>query len=166
MIADTGASRREVARIIVIDGAGQILLLRYQHQRQVSLDNPDLRSYWVAPGGAVDMGETAQQAAVRELLEETGLVVHDVGEAVWVRWCSILRHEKPVIQEEHFFVAVLTAESPDVANSSPEVIDALRWWSTDEIRSSQDTFFPSGLPDLVDPLIKGDRPPQLIRLEG
>lgn len=165
MMADSNASR-DVARVIVIDGAGQILLLRYQHKRQISLDDPDLRSYWVPPGGAVDPGETAEQAAVRELLEETGIRVPDVGEPVWLRTCSILRHEKAVTQEEHFFAAVLAARSPEVANSSPEVIDALRWWSTDEIRSSKDTFFPSGLPDLVDPLIRGERPRQLVRLEG
>ncbi len=38
---------------------------------------------WITPGGGVDPGETHEQAAIRELFEETGLVVDDVGEPVW-----------------------------------------------------------------------------------
>ena len=46
---------------IVFNQAGEVLLLR------------DRMGYWVFPKGHVDQGESLEQAAVREVAEETGI---------------------------------------------------------------------------------------------
>jgi len=59
----------------VIVGDGRVLLM-LRHQRG--------RSYAVLPGGGIEPGESARQAVVRELAEETSLVAGSV-EQLWVR---------------------------------------------------------------------------------
>ena len=55
---------------VVIDGTKVLLVRR---------GNEPLKGEWSLPGGAVELGETLQQGVVREVLEETGLVVVPAG---------------------------------------------------------------------------------------
>jgi 8-oxo-dGTP diphosphatase len=48
----------------------QVLLVRRAHE--------PLKGEWSLPGGAVEVGETLEEAICREVLEETGLVVETV----------------------------------------------------------------------------------------
>ena len=54
--------------IISFDNTGRVLLIKHR--------DTDL---WVAPGGVIEPGETPADAAVREMWEETGLIVDLVG---------------------------------------------------------------------------------------
>src|SRR5438034_3428388 len=72
-------SLREVARLVLLDANGSILLVRYRDERP---GRPS--SYWAAPGGALEQSETHRAAAARELREETGLNA-DIGAELWQR---------------------------------------------------------------------------------
>ena len=52
---------------IVRDGAGRLLLIKRGHDPEAGK--------WSLPGGRIEPGETAAQALVREMREETGLTV-------------------------------------------------------------------------------------------
>ncbi|MBX9773654.1 MAG: NUDIX hydrolase [Xanthobacteraceae bacterium] len=53
------------ADCVVFDPQGRLLLIRRK--------NPPFQGQYALPGGFVDYGETTEQAAARELAEETGL---------------------------------------------------------------------------------------------
>ncbi|MFY9747397.1 MAG: NUDIX hydrolase [Acidobacteriaceae bacterium] len=62
-----------VGAVIVRDGPGgakQVLLIRRGQE--------PLKGEWSLPGGAVELGETLEEAVCREVLEETGLMVEAV----------------------------------------------------------------------------------------
>lgn len=51
-------------RVIILDSENRILMLKQCHED---------RDIWMVPGGAIEEGENAEQAAIREVREETGL---------------------------------------------------------------------------------------------
>ena len=60
-------SRQACVGAIIRDGSGRVLLVRRA--------NEPGRGLWSLPGGRVEPGEGEEAAIVREVLEETGLVV-------------------------------------------------------------------------------------------
>ena len=63
----------ECAGAVVRDAEGRLLLIRRGH--------PPAEGMWSLPGGRIEPGETAAEAAAREVLEETGLEV-EVGQVL------------------------------------------------------------------------------------
>ena len=60
-------------RVIVLDDDNRILMVRQDHPE---------RKVWRVPGGSIEEGESSAQAAVREVLEETGLEI-ETGGLIW-----------------------------------------------------------------------------------
>ena len=103
-----------VGVVVVRDGA--ILL--------VQRGRPQAYGRWAVPGGRVELGETARQAAAREALEESGVVV-DVGDVIWVG-DSIIRDAAGRIEYQYVlidFVARYVSGEPMGASDALDV----RW---------------------------------------
>ena len=113
------------------------------------------RYAWVPPGGAVEPHETVQDAARRELFEETGFTGLDVGDVV--ASTRERHHIGGRIYDciEHFFVARASVREIDTANWTEEErwrVDRFEWWSLAEIETSPDDFFPADLRVVARPL--------------
>ena len=143
---------RPTSRWLIVDGQGRVLLFRFDYA-----DGPLAgTAFWATPGGGCDPGETYEDAARRELFEETGLTVDDPGPQVAQRIeCFRLPDGRMARVDQRFFL--LRTEAFDL---SPEgwteeeraVLGEHRWWSAAEIRASEETIWPDDLAEILEGL--------------
>jgi len=138
---------RSGVRALVLDPDDHVLLVRFHW---AGMEDPD--GFWANPGGGIEPGETRLAALRREMLEETGLVVDDLGPEVWTKTAHfpIAGHDGQV---DHIHLlrtprfAPVPALSP--AQLAAEHVHELRWWSPNELRTPGVVFAPRALPDLL-----------------
>ncbi|MEV6033103.1 NUDIX domain-containing protein [Nonomuraea sp. NPDC052116] len=102
-----GISDRPAARVVCLDRDGRVLLMHWY-------DPISRMDIWEPPGGGIDPGETALEAARRELGEETGLP----GSAVRERFVEVERDFSWLgvryVKTEPFFLATFEEARPAV----------------------------------------------------
>ena len=119
-------------RVIIPDDEGKILMVMHHHEG---------KDIWMVPGGGIEEGENASDAAIREVLEETGLLV-SVDRLIW--------HVEEVSEEKgqrfvNFFLAkpiggkLELGEDPEFGKDD-QVLEQVEFFSKEEIRGLENVY--------------------------
>jgi len=147
---------RSCVRVVLQDAGGRILLFRAQ------LESRSSEHWWELPGGGIEPGETYQQTAVRELAEETGLLVSlaQVGPPRWRRTSTWTARGIRRLQHEVVVPVQLAADRPPITDGGRteeelEEYVAARWWDVADLLSSSERFYPGRLQALLPAFLSG-----------
>lgn len=142
--------RRLSARLLIIDAAARLLLFRFVHTKG-PLAGQD---FWGTAGGGVEEGETLEDAALRELEEETGLRRSSLGSEVGRREVALqLPDGEHVLQDERYFFVRVEDEELSRAGWTDlerEIMVEHRWWSMEELAQTQAVVWPTSLRQMVE----------------
>ena len=139
---------RDSARLLIMNSLNQVLLFKFRHEKDALAG----KVYWATPVGGVESEETFEQAAIRELKEETGIYVNDVGQALTERTFEMtLPSGEVVLAHERFYFIKIGDE--DISTSGwteneKSVINSYHWWDLNELRNTDDIVYPSNIPDI------------------
>ena len=143
---------RRAARVLLLDADGRILL-----QNCFDPSTPDAGSWWNTLGGGLDDDEAPDQAAVRELYEETGLrvPVEQLGPVVHRRRTSFEFGGSSYRQSEEYFL--LRADAFDASPTVPSELElvavlGVRWWTREELRTTVERVYPEELVEVLERL--------------
>lgn len=106
------------------------LILKNQKVLLVKRNQSPAKGLWALPGGKVNLGETLQQAAAREIFEETGVTIIP-GQPIYT-FENIQRDENGDVQF-HYVIVDLMAEFKEGELKAGDDAADVGWFSIDEM---------------------------------
>ncbi|MET7310483.1 NUDIX hydrolase [Streptomyces sp. NPDC005134] len=147
--------KRKVARVVLLDPDDRILLIHgYEPKDPAS-------TWWFTPGGGLEGDESREQAALRELAEETGITDVELGPVLWQRICSFPFDGRRWDQDEWYFLARTTQTATDLSGLTwleQRSVAGLRWWTSAELSVARETVYPTRLAELLRTLLEEGPP--------
>jgi 8-oxo-dGTP diphosphatase len=116
---------------VIIENA-RVLLVKRAH--------PPLAAQWSIPGGVLEVGEMVREAAIREVREETGLIV-EPGDLLGV-YDRVLRNAEQRVQYHYVLIDFLCRPAGGELQAADDATE-VRWYTCEELpvlRLAEDTL--------------------------
>jgi 8-oxo-dGTP pyrophosphatase MutT (NUDIX family) len=162
--------QRQSVKVLLLNPKNQLLLMHVDDPKTRSSDGKYHGSFWAPIGGGIKFPETAQQAAVREVFEETGIQLKDreLGPMVWYGEFDLILDAKMTHIKQFYFVARTKQTETSLSNltqSEKKTVKKLHWFSLKELQESDEVFFPVVLLDFLPDILAGKYPKEPLELD-
>ncbi len=135
---------RRAARVIVLNPQGRALMFRFDVAKRPP--------FWVTAGGECDAGESFEEAAKRELLEETGIVANPGPQIAQIEPEFITVEGEPVRADERYFLVHSESELIDTSRHTDlerKVMTQHRWFKLSELKGWHEAIYPENIAEVI-----------------
>ena len=143
--------RRLAARVVLLDRDRNVFMIN-----SVDPADPAKRPFWEIPGGGMDPGETSEQTAAREIVEETGITDFEMGPCIWTQQVQFTFAGMFFDSDERIHVA--WCDGGEFSPRHLEYFEALafrgaRWWEPDDLLASDEVLLPPRMREFLAPIV-------------
>lgn len=100
------------------------------------------RGKWDLPKGKLDKGETIEQCALREVMEETGLKEVELKKALTITYHTYDEFGKHILKDSHWYQMKITGQQK-LTPQTEEDISEIKWVKKKDLKNFLNNAFPS-----------------------
>ena len=161
---------RNGVKVLLLNNKSELLLMCMDDSKTTNLAGKYHGRFWFPIGGKIESHESIQEAAIREIYEETGISKNDIelGPIVWFGEFDLILSGTPTHIKEKFFVAKTKQNRISLSNltsSEKAVVKKIAWFSLEKIKNSTEIIFPVLLSQYLPDIISGKYPEKPIKID-
>jgi 8-oxo-dGTP pyrophosphatase MutT (NUDIX family) len=161
---------RQSVKVILINSNNEILLMCADDSSTTNTDGKYHGRFWFVIGGEINIDETIEQAAIREVFEETGITsdAMQLGPIVWFGEFDLILNGIKTHLKQTFIVATTEQNKVTVDNLTKEekqIVKSVEWFSFDKILSTKEVIYPVVLKDYLPDILSGNYPEDPIEID-
>jgi 8-oxo-dGTP pyrophosphatase MutT (NUDIX family) len=108
------------------------------------------RGKWDLPKGKLDKGETLEECAVREVMEETGLKKVTLKAPLMTTWHTYHEGTRFIMKESHWYTMKVNEDQKLVPQTEEDIVE-IKWVKPGDLKNYYRNAFPSVI-DVLDKL--------------
>jgi len=161
---------RNSIRVLLINNKKEVLLMLAEDSKITSIDGEKRGAFWFTIGGEIKYDESIEDAAYREIYEETGLKKDEdeLGPIVWFGEYDLMLDEKLNHLKQRFIVAKTQKEKVFLTKLDEwekKVVQKLALFSLEDIKNCEDIIYPVVLDEYLPDILYEKYPKDPIEVE-
>ena len=160
---------RNSIKVLLLNDDNELLLICVDDPKPTTVKGEYHGRFWDTIGGEIEPHESIQQAALREIHEETGITKEEIelGPIVWFGELDLVLAGTLTHIKQRFIVARTKQKNVSLENltqAEQAVVKKVDWFSLEEIKNSTEVIYPVLLPQYLPDIISGKYPEQPIEI--
>ena len=161
---------RNSVKVLLLNDQNELLLLLVDDPKTITVKGKYHGKFWFPTGGEIKPHESIQEAAFREIYEETGIEKKEInlGPIVWFGEFDLILNGILTHLKQRFIVAKTKQKNVSLSNLTKwekNVVKKIAWFSLEKIKNSDEIIYPVILPDYLPDILSENYPKKPIEID-